>query len=307
LLIFIIIEVFCFNVGHILSNHICEEKMRSVRNQDQQPSEPARHQPIWKIAECAAVGASVVGVFVSAISSQVVYVAAPVSLSLCLNLLNRYRWEKQTQLVSGVTARLYRRMDEIEQQGLASPSGSTPTWEAIQEVRELTEQRIRKLIHEQSQLHLRLSQVTTQTADLDLNYRQQQFKTNELPESNYNGSQNGHSATLALNTPALEELQSRIGQIERLDLVNQIKAQEAAIAQIHERLTGFEGLEIENQLLEVLQVHLRLYKWQQELTAEINQRLTPVVVEMEMGKQRQLQLEHKIAKFAANGSGDRSV
>jgi hypothetical protein len=90
-------------------------------------------------------------------------------------------------------------------------------------------------------------------------------------------------------------------------LERHFQEQATAIAQIQERLLSLEGLEVENQLLEVLQLHLRLYKWQQELTAEINQRLTPVVAEMQLGKQRQLELESKITALninRSNGNGN---
>jgi hypothetical protein len=297
-----------------------------VSNQEQQPSEPTKNQAIWKMAECAAVGASVIGVFVSAVSAQVAYVAAPVSLSLCLNLLNRYRWEKQSQYLCIGVAKMYRRLEEIEQAALALPSRQNESsgWETVREIQELTNDRIKKLIHEHSQLHLRLAQIASQTAELD---REHQY--NQRLISNFDGkyaqlnSSNGKNP----NSSILKDLESRLAKIEELDLIGQlsnvkpellvdksrlewhIQEQATAIAQIQERLLSLEGLEIENQLLEVLQIHLRLYKWQQELTAEINQRLTPVVVEMQLGKQRQLELESKIAALnidtnRSNGNGN---
>ncbi|WP_339377857.1 hypothetical protein [Merismopedia glauca] len=297
----------------------------AVRNQELQPSELAQSQAIWKIAECAAVGASVVGVFASAISAQVAYVAAPISLSLCLNLLNRYRWEKQSQHLSVAMARVYRRLDEIEQSAPALPSrqNQAPAWENLQEVQELTNDRIKKLIHEQSQLHIRLAQIATQTADLD---REHQYNQRLISDFGNKFAQLNSSNGKDPNSSLLKELQNRLAKIEALDLMAQqstleqlkqlvsqpnltleprLQEQETAIAHLQERLLSLEGLEVENQLLEVLQVHLRLYKWQQELTAEINQRLTPVVVEMQLGRQRQLALETKVAEFAVircNGS-----
>jgi chromosome segregation ATPase len=281
------------------------------------------NSPIGKIAECAAVGASIVGVFASTISAQVAYVAVPVSLSLCLNLLNRYRWEKQTQNLSGAMARVYRRLDQIEQSLLASPSAensqlltTTPAWRNLQQAQQSTQQRLDKLTHEQSQLDLRISQISSQTTDLDREYQSNQRLISSFSHKfAHLNSSNGKDP----NASVIQELQNRLSKIEEIDVRAQIREMEklkqqfytsdntlepnlqeqaSAIAQIQERLLGLEGLEVENQLLEVLQLHLRLYKWQQELTAEINQRLTPVVVEMQLNKQRQLELETKVAQLA---------
>jgi hypothetical protein len=118
-----------------------------VSDRELQPPKLAQSQAIWKMAECAAVGASVIGVFVSAVSAQVAYVAAPVSLSLCLNLFNRYRWERQSQYLCIGVAKIYRRLDEIEQSVLALPSkhNQASEWENLQEIQELTNDRIKKL------------------------------------------------------------------------------------------------------------------------------------------------------------------
>jgi chromosome segregation ATPase len=60
------------------------------------PRRPQRSR-FLQVAEYASVAASAVGVVASALSQQVVYAAAPLSLSLCLNLVNRRRFEQQTQ------------------------------------------------------------------------------------------------------------------------------------------------------------------------------------------------------------------
>lgn len=67
-----------------------------------------------QVAEYTSVAASAVGVVVSAISQQVVYAAAPLSLSLCLNVLNRRSFEQRTrQQLNSQIALLERRILEL--------------------------------------------------------------------------------------------------------------------------------------------------------------------------------------------------
>lgn len=294
-----------------------------MQSYDSLPSQP--NQPAWKIAECLAVGASIGGAIASAMSAQVAYLAAPVSLSLCLNLINRYRWEKQSQHLSVSIARIYHRFDEMEQSALTLPPTvggrrleSMEAWEALDRLQESIEERLERLSREQSQIHIRLSQISSQTAELDReNAHERSLKSSLSYKIPPYSLSNGKDP----NSSLLKDLEYRIVKIEELDLIAQqstlehlkqlvsaanpsleerLQEQEAIISHLQERLAMLEGLEVENQLLEVLEIHLRLYKWQQELTAEINQRLTPVVAEMHLGKQRQLALENKIAELGAS-------
>ncbi|MBC7824486.1 MAG: hypothetical protein H7126_11555, partial [Candidatus Parcubacteria bacterium] len=50
---------------------------------------------LLNVVEYTSTAASVVGVVISALSQQAIYAAAPLSLSLCLNLVNRRRFEQQ--------------------------------------------------------------------------------------------------------------------------------------------------------------------------------------------------------------------
>lgn len=53
--------------------------------------------PKLVLAEYAALTVSALGCIAAAASAQVAYVAIPLTLSLGLNLLNRYRWQQQTR------------------------------------------------------------------------------------------------------------------------------------------------------------------------------------------------------------------
>ncbi|MBE9011749.1 hypothetical protein IQ250_16210 [Pseudanabaenaceae cyanobacterium LEGE 13415] len=64
---------------------------------NQSPSRSNRRSQFFQVAEYTSAAASVIGVVVSAVSQQVVYAAAPLSLSVCLNLVNRRRFEQQTE------------------------------------------------------------------------------------------------------------------------------------------------------------------------------------------------------------------
>ena len=77
-----------------------------------------RSHPL-KIAEYTSTAASVVGVVVSALSQQVVYAAAPLSLSLCLGLVNRRQFEQQTeQRLNEAIAQIDQRLSHLDQRVL---------------------------------------------------------------------------------------------------------------------------------------------------------------------------------------------
>jgi hypothetical protein len=62
---------------------------------------------LLNVVEYTSTAASVVGVVISALSQQAIYAAAPLSLSLCLNLVNRQRFERKTeQRLNGAIAQI---------------------------------------------------------------------------------------------------------------------------------------------------------------------------------------------------------
>lgn len=84
----------------------------------------ARAPKLLKFAEYASLAASVVGTIASATSQQIVYAAAPITVSLALNLANRQRFEQQTQQritaainqVDGSIQQLEQRIAQLQEQ-----------------------------------------------------------------------------------------------------------------------------------------------------------------------------------------------
>lgn len=71
---------------------------------------------LLKVAEYTSLAASVAGVVISTASKQVVYAAAPLSLSMFLNLLNRQRFEQQTQQsLTTTTAQVEQQLSQLNQ------------------------------------------------------------------------------------------------------------------------------------------------------------------------------------------------
>jgi regulator of replication initiation timing len=71
---------------------------------------------LLQVAEYTSTATAVVGVIVSALSQQVMYAAAPLSLSLCLSLINRRRFEQQTeQRFHGAIAQVNQRLLHLDQ------------------------------------------------------------------------------------------------------------------------------------------------------------------------------------------------
>ena len=74
---------------------------------------------LLNVVEYTSTAASVVGVVISALSQQAIYAAAPLSLSLCLNLVNRRRFEQQTeQQFNGAIAQIDQRLLNLDQRVL---------------------------------------------------------------------------------------------------------------------------------------------------------------------------------------------
>lgn len=71
---------------------------------------------LLKVAEYTSLAASVAGVVISTASRQVVYAAAPLSLSIFLNLLNRQRFEQQTQQsLTATAAQIEQQLSQLNQ------------------------------------------------------------------------------------------------------------------------------------------------------------------------------------------------
>lgn len=181
-------------------------------------SQRSRRSRVLQVAEYTSTVASVVGVVISALSQQVVYAAAPLSLSLCLNLVNRQRFERQTeQRLNGAIAHLDQRVLGL------STSNSTDLMQRVAQIQEqLTtiEQRQTNEITDKSELRAQLDQLYEQ----------------------FTAFQQGQTAT----TINLAELQTRFSQLnaqlaslqQRQDhAATSQTALEAQITQVQESFT----------------------------------------------------------------------
>jgi hypothetical protein len=75
---------------------------------------PSNGLRLLKVAEYTSLAASVAGVVISTASKQVVYAAAPLSISIFLNLLNRQRFEQQTQQsLTTTTAQVEQQLSQL--------------------------------------------------------------------------------------------------------------------------------------------------------------------------------------------------
>ena len=176
---------------------------------------------LLQVAEYTSTAASIVGVVVSALSQQVVYAAAPLSLSLCLNLVNRRRFEQQTeQKFNGAIAQIDQRLLNFDQQVLEQSAQTIAG-----QVTDLSE-RLTTLGQRQSETAIELSELRSQFSQL-----QERFTT----------TQQGQNAT-ATN---LGELQTRLSQFNaQLTAIQQRQAHaatsqtglEAQFSQVRENL-----------------------------------------------------------------------
>lgn len=168
---------------------------------------------LLKIVEYTSLAASVAGVVISTASRQVVYAAAPLSLSIFLNLLNRQRFEQQMQQSISTTAA------QVEQQLSQLNQGFS---RLQQEIRNELNQQLQALdtrvtSYQQAQLNLptelaqleeRLSQLTSNVSSEIQSIRQLlQLQTSVV-----------NPTTLQNIQQELARFQDRITAFESLDL-----------------------------------------------------------------------------------------
>ena len=189
-----------------------------------------RSHPL-KIAEYTSTAASVVGVVVSALWQQVVYAAAPLSLSLCLGLVNRRQFEQQTeQRLNEAIAQIDQRLSHLDQRVLERNETEIDLSELRSQVSQLQE---RFTTNQQGQkatatnlgeLQSRLSQLNAQLTAV----QQQQAHTvssqtgleaqisqvrEDLSQETHNIRQQVQAANLSLD--GLEALQQAFSQLTK--------------------------------------------------------------------------------------------
>ncbi|MGG6268401.1 hypothetical protein ACQ4M3_19610 [Leptolyngbya sp. AN03gr2] len=166
---------------------------------------PSRRSQFFQVAEYTSAAASVVGVVVSAVSQQVVYAAAPLSLSVCLNLVNRRRFEQQTaqQLTSAIA-----QLDQRIQVPLPANDAA-----AIEQISQLRQQFTAiEGITDQTELRSRLAQLAEQFTTL-----QQRQNTNQAEEQSRLSQVRGEIEAIRQRFQALDEIETLQRTIARLE------------------------------------------------------------------------------------------
>jgi predicted nucleic acid-binding Zn-ribbon protein len=136
-----------------------------------------KKQPWLEIAEYVFLAGSVLGTFIAVTSSQVVYAAIPLTVALSLNLVNRRRFQQETQnYVSGVIGEAHTAFQSLHQQVQKFPAlnlqldtlnqkfNARPETDAIQR----SETAIAQLSERLDALTLRLNHEST-SSEVDLN------------------------------------------------------------------------------------------------------------------------------------------
>lgn len=195
---------------------------------------------LFKFAEYTSLAASAVGTIASAASQQVIYAAAPLTVSLALNLINRQRFEQQTQhrittaiaQVDQSLAQLNEQINQIQSQSAAEQNQhiaqlqeqfaaelnrqiaqlqEQSAAELNQRIAELQNQFIVRLDQriEQSQEQLAdsiqqsLQQLTQRLYAIEVQIRQQQFNPSNIDPR-----------TLDIIRQSIQQLFDRITEIE---------------------------------------------------------------------------------------------
>ena len=219
---------------------------------------------LLQVAEYTSTAASMVGVVVSALSQQMVYAAAPLSLSLCLNLVNRRRFEQQTeQRFNGAIAQIDQRLLHLDQRVLERNETAIDLSELRSQLSQLqerfttTQQGQNATAINQGELQARLSQLNAQLIAIE--------------------QRQAHGATSQTG------LEAQLSQA-RENLSQEIRA----IRQQLQRLNGLEALQ---QELPRLTEQMIALQQRQSLTAtdqvELQARLSQIDVQLTATQQRQ--------------------
>ena len=223
---------------------------------------------LLNVVEYTSTAASVVGVVISALSQQAIYAAAPLSLSLCLNLVNRRRFEQQTeQQFNGAIAQIDQRLLNLDQRVLE---------------RNETAIDLIGLRSQLSQLHDRFT--TTQQG--------QNATATYLSELQAQLSQiNAQLTTIQQHQTHAET--SQAGLNAQIAQVRETLSQE--IQGIRQQLQSLDGVEALQQAFPDLKEEVSFLQQRQNLTAtsyaELQMRLADIGVQLTVIQQRQADAE----------------
>ncbi|MBD2097233.1 hypothetical protein H6F90_19210 [Trichocoleus sp. FACHB-591] len=187
-------------------------------------------------AEYASLLTSAIGTVAAAVSQQVVFAAAPLSMSLALNVLNRERFQKQAQrdtqaAITQVDTQVQKRFDGVQQQlqALPPPPDSfdptdlhaqlVRTQEAIANLQEDTETTVTEVRHYlDSEPQVLQSQLQTELSHIPPVFNPRHLETKiEQVESLINQLSRGLEAVKACLTPLqaidLDPLYQQVSQL----------------------------------------------------------------------------------------------
>jgi predicted nucleic acid-binding Zn-ribbon protein len=232
---------------------------------------------LGQIAEYTSLAASVVGVVISTTSKQVVYAAAPLSVSLFLNLLNRQRFEQQTQQsLTTTAAQVERHLSQLNQDfSRLQQDVRNELNEQLQTLDArvtLSEQAQSNLPTAIAQVEQRLSQLTTNVSDDIQSIRQ--LLQSQVSVVN--------PATLQDIQQGLAQLQNRITAFESLNVealpqtLSQLQGQYNSLLQstsrLDQRLESFPSTgQVDSLQTEIEQLQTGLAQLQTNLQGELAQ------------------------------------
>lgn len=245
-------------------------RTQSDNNNSRQPNRLRFSQ----LAEYTSLAASVVGVVVSTTSKQVVYAAAPLSISLFLNLLNRQRFEQRTQQSLTTTA------TQVEQQ-------------LLQLSRDFSrlQQEVRNELNEQLQtLDARLTSSQQAQANLPSAIAQIEERLSQLTSS------------VSTEIQAIRQLFQ-----SQADVVNPATLQDIqqGLSRLRERITAFESLNLgilPQNLAQLQSQFEQRFSQLQDSVFTLRQQLqsqesTPNPATLEIVRQELTQLQSQIASL----------
>lgn len=218
---------------------------------NQSPSRSTQRSQFLQVAEYTSAAASVVGVVVSAVSQQVVYAAAPLSLSVCLNLVNRRRFEQQTeQQITNAIAQLDQRLQATNQT------------EAIEQITQLRQQFTEiEVSTNQAEVRSRLAQLAE-----EFNALQQRQTTNQA------------------------EVRSQFSQVraelevirQRFSAIDQIEALSRTISRLEQQA---DQTEVRSQLPQLSEQFTTLQQHQREVQTQLDRLSEAMTTQAEMRSQ----------------------
>ncbi len=236
---------------------------------------------LLNVVEYTSAAASAVGVVISALSQQALYAAAPLSLSLCLNLVNRRRFEQQTeQQLNGAIAQIDQRLLTLDQRVLERNEPAIEFSELRSQLSQLqdrfttTQQGQNATATNLGQLQSRLSQLNAQltaiqqrqaheaTSQTGLETQLSQVRE-DLSQDIRSIRQQVQATNLSLD--GLETLQQAFSQLT--DQINSLQQRQSPTATDYaELLTRFSQLDV--QLAAIEQGHTDIATSETELDAQ---------------------------------------